>query len=259
MSDADEESRRMATQSCRNNSGAVSSSFSTAPTALCVVASTVTEPTLNMPTTPAQLTEMIASAVATALTNQQPVNRDLFNLANSGSISNASIGPEIENIGGHIIRPIIYEVPANLSRQTSSITNEAVKRSRLSDTNTDNTKRKAAILIILKSEDLLTLITKIRSKPIKTSSNPNSYSPRRCITNIKGEEEIIDSDDEYLYRHDINRLYFAMTICISNEIQFLCPVATATTCGITLWASSNNYLFGTAYKYILVAMDRIRL
>ena len=74
-----------------------------------MVASTVTEPTLNMPTTPAQLTEMIASAVATALTNQQPVKRDLFN-----SSINASIGPEIKNIGGHIIRPIINEVPANL-------------------------------------------------------------------------------------------------------------------------------------------------
>ena len=84
-----------------------------------------------------------------------------------------SIRPEIENIGVHIIRPIIHEVPANLYSQISSITNEALKRSRLSKTNTDNTKRKAAILIILKSEDLLTLITKVRSKPIKTSSNPN--------------------------------------------------------------------------------------
>ena len=147
MSDPDEESRRMATRGGRNNLGAVSSSSSTAPTTLRVVASTVTEPTLNMPTTPAQLTEMIASAVATALTNQQPVNRDLFNSANSGSISNASIGPEIENIGGHIIRPIINGVPANLYRQASSITNEALKRSRSSDTNTDNTEQKAAILI----------------------------------------------------------------------------------------------------------------
>ena len=155
-----------------------------------------------MPTTPAQLTEMIASAVATALTNQQPVNRDLFNTAASGSISNVSIGTQNENIGGHIFRPTIDEVPANSYRQTSSITNKARKRSRLLDTNTDNNKRKAAILIILKSEDLLTLITKVRSKPIKTSSNPNGYSPRRCITNIKGEEETIDSDDEYLYRHD---------------------------------------------------------
>ena len=137
-----------------------------------MVASTVTEPTLNMSTTPAQLTEMIASALATALTNQQPVNRDFFNTTTSGSISNASIGPEIENLGGHIIRSIIHEVPLNLYRQTSSITNEGLKRSRLSDTNTDNTKRKAAILIILKSEDLLTLITKVRSKPIKTSSKP---------------------------------------------------------------------------------------
>ena len=140
MSDADEESRRMATRSGRNNSGAVSSSSSSR-----VVASTVTEPTLNMPTTPAQLTEIIASA----LTNQQPVNRDLFNTAASGSISNASIGTQNEILGGHIFRPIINEVPANLYRQTLSITNEALKRSRLSDTNTDNNKRKAAILIVL--------------------------------------------------------------------------------------------------------------
>ena len=128
MSDADEESRRMATRSSRNNSGALSSSSSTAPTTLRVVASTVTEPTLNMPTTPAQLTEMIASAVATALTNQQPVNRDLFNTAASGSSINASIGTENENLGGHNIRPIINEVPANLYRQTSSITSEALCR-----------------------------------------------------------------------------------------------------------------------------------
>ena len=154
----------------------------------------------------------------------------------SGSISNASIGTENENLG-HIFRPIINEVPANLYRQTSSITNEALKRSRLSGTNTDDAKPKATISIILKSEDLLTLITKVRSKPIKTSSNPNGYSPRRCITNIKGEEETINSDDEYLYRHDINRLHLAMTICISNAIHFLCPVTTATTCGITLGLS----------------------
>ena len=31
---------------------------------------------------------------------------------------------------GPIIRPAIHEVPANLYRQTSSITNEALKRSR---------------------------------------------------------------------------------------------------------------------------------
>ena len=50
-----------------------------------------------------------------------------------------------------------------------------------------------------------------------------------------------------------------MTICISNEIQDLCPVATATTCGITLWALSKNLLFGIAYKDILLAMDKVRL
>ena len=114
-------------------------------------------------------------------------------------------------------------------------------------------------MITLKSEDLLTLITKVKSKPIKTPSNPNGYSPGRCINNIKGEEETINSNDEYLYRHDIHRLYLAMTICISNEIQFLCPVATTTTCGISLWAFSNNHLFGTASKDILIAMDKVRL
>ena len=95
MSDADEESRRIATRSSRNSSGAVSSSSSSVSTTLRVLASTVTEPTLNIPTAPAQLTEMIAFAVATALTNQQPVNRDLFNAAASGSSINASIGTEI--------------------------------------------------------------------------------------------------------------------------------------------------------------------
>ena len=143
----------------------------------------------------------------------------------------------------------------NLYRQTSFNINEALKWSRLLNSTTDNTKWKAAILITLKSEDLLTLIFKVRSKPIKTSSNSNGYSPRKCIANSKGEEETINSDDEYLYRHDINRLYLAMTICISNEIQYLCPVATATSCGITLWDFTINHIFGTAYKDILIAMD----
>ena len=166
MSDADEESRRKATRSTRNNSGAVSSSSSSTSTTSRVVASTVTEPTLNMLTTPAQLTKMIA----TALTNQQPVNRDLFSSSNTGSSNNASVGTEFENLGGHIIRPIINKVLANLYRQTTSITNEPLNQNRLSDSNTDNTKRKAAIMIILKSEALLSLISKVRSKPIKSTS-----------------------------------------------------------------------------------------
>ena len=126
-----------------------------------MVASTVTELTLDMPTTPAQLRELIASAVAIALTNQRPLNQDLFNATNSESSSIASIGTENENLGGPIIRPAIYEVPASLYRQTTSITNESLKRNRLrdSDSNTDNSKWKAAIVIIFKSADLLTLIS----------------------------------------------------------------------------------------------------
>ena len=33
----------------------------------------------------------------------------------------------------------------------------------------------------------------------------------------------------------------------------------ATTCGITPWAFSNNHLFRTAYKDILIAIDKVRL
>ena len=194
-----------------------------------------------MPTTPAQLREMIASAVTTALTNQQPLNRDLFN---SESNSVASIGMEIENLGGNIMREGIHEVPANLYRRTTSITNEALKRNRFPDFNSDNSKRKAAILIIFKSEYMLTLIFKVRSKLIKSFTNPNKYTPRRCIT----KEETLNSDDEYLYPHDINRLYLAMTICVPNQIKYLCPVATVTSCGMILWNFTNNHVFGTEHK-----------
>ena len=50
-----------------------------------------------------------------------------------------------------------------------------------------------------------------------------------------------------------------MTNAYQTKSNFLCPVATATTCGITLWAFSNNHLFGTANKDILIAMDKVRL
>ena len=58
---------------------------------------------------------------------------------------------------------------------------------------------------------------------------------------------------------NIYRLHFAMTICISNEIQYLCPVATAASCGMTLWNFTANHICPTAYKDILIAMDKVRL
>ena len=232
MSDADEESRRMATRSTRNNSGALSSSSSTAPTTLRVVASIVTEPTQNMPTTPAQLTEMIASAVATALTDQQPVNRDLFNTAASGTISNASILLEVIFLDQQLMKFLqIYtgkhhQLPMRLSSGVAC---------------------QIPTQIIISRRPQYWLFWNLRicwhslQKLDQSLLKHHGYLPRRCITNIKGEEATINSDDEYLYRHNINRLYLAMTICISNEIQYLCPVAIATTCGITLWAFSNNH------------------
>ena len=99
----------------------------------------------------------------------------------------------------------------------------------------------------------------MRSKPTKSSTNPNGYTPRRCITNEKGAEETLNIDYEYLCRHDINRLYLAMTICVSNEMQYSGLVATATFCGLTLWNFTNSHIFGTAFKDILIAMDKVRL
>ena len=75
----------------------------------------------------------------------------------------------------------------------------------MSDSNTDNSTRKTAILIISNSEDLLTPISKVRSKQTKSSVNSNGYTPHRCIINEKGESETLNGDDDYLYYHGINR------------------------------------------------------
>ena len=42
----------------------------------------------------------------------------------------------------------------------------------------------------------------------------------RVPFNIEGEEETIDSDDEYLYRHDIYRLYLAIQYAYQTKSKF---------------------------------------
>ena len=54
-----------------------------------------------------------------------------------------------------------------------------------------------------------------RSRPTNSSSNPNGYTPRTCITNDEGEEETINSVDKYIYRHDI---IGAGAVQISKEV-----------------------------------------
>ena len=187
MSDAGKESRRVATRSGRNNAGAVSSSSSSSlSSSLRVVASTVTEPTLNMPTTPAQLTEMIASAVANALTNQQPLIRDLSNAANSESSSIASIGTETEKLGGSIIRPATHET-ANLYRQTTSIADKALKRNRLSDSTTDKWQLSSLFSNLKICWRLFLRWDQIRSYPllIRTDINHAGVLPLRSSWGIE--------------------------------------------------------------------------
>ena len=82
------------------------------------------------------------------------------------------------------------------------------------------------ILSVLKSEDLLTMLSGQRLLPIRSIGNEkNGYSPRTTIQ-LNGKDTIICADDRFLYSHDYNRLYVALSIAISESIQYLFPMAT---------------------------------
>ena len=53
----------------------------------------------------------------------------------------------------------------------------------------------------------------------------NGYSPRKTIQ-MNGKDTIICADDRFLYSHDSNRLYVALSIAISESIQYFFPMAT---------------------------------
>ena len=135
---------------------------------------------------------------------------------------------------------------------------DLLKAHRLVENGADNKKRKDMILTILGGEDLLSMLNGTRSKPIATSTNPTGYIGRRIIVEASGEEAIVNADDVFYYLHDSRRLYIAITIAVSESLQYMFPIAKSTRNGIVLWDLSIQHLFGTTYDDILEASDRLR-
>ena len=73
---------------------------------------------------------------------------------------------------------------------------------------------------------------------------------------MNGKDTIICADDRFLYTHEYNRLYVALSIAISESIQYLFPMATDN----EKWnnAMDIEHLFGSTYKDILDATDKLR-
>ena len=134
---------------------------------------------------------------------------------------------------------------------------DTLKANRLTENGNDNAKRRDIILKVLKTEDLSTLVNGKRIKPYATPENPSGYTPR-SITYDSGEELILSADDVYLYNHDTARLYMAINVAIAEKLQFLFPESTLIGDGIQLWKSILGKLFGTTYKDMLEASDKLR-
>ena len=114
------------------------------------------------------------------------------------------------------------------------------------------------ILTVSGGEDLLSKLYGTRSKPIATSTNPTGYTGRRIIVEASGEEAIMNAVDLFYYLHDSKRLYIAITIAVSESLQYMFPLATSTRNNILLWDLSIQHLFGTTYDDISEASDRLR-
>ena len=92
-------------------------------------------------------------------------------------------------------------------------------------------------------------------------SYPNNilgYTGRKIIVEANGEDAILGADDVFYYLHDSRRLYIAITIAVSESLQYMFPAATSTRNGILLWDLAIQHLFGTTYDDILEASDRLR-
>ena len=141
---------------------------------------------------------------------------------------------------------------------TTSMSCDLLKLHMLVENGGDNKKRKEMILTILGGEDLLSMLNGTRSKPIATSINPTGYTGRRIIVEANGEDAILGAVDVVYYLHDSRRLYIAITIAVSESLQYMFPAATSTRNGVLLWDLAIQHLFGTTYDDILEASDRLR-
>ena len=90
------------------------------------------------------------------------------------------------------------------------------------------------------------------------STNPTGYSRKRLLVESIGEQVTLNSDDLFYYQHNSRRLYIAITIAISETLQFMFPNATQQRNGVLLWQLTIHHLFGSTHDDILEASDRLR-
>ena len=252
---------------------------------------------VEMPTTPEQLERMISIRVTAALASKDIMNNSsvptplALNATFGSTISTDStvtsptptlglatspiafpnIGtpptvpslPIISPIPLHPLSPPTLPVRArDIARSeyksTTSMSCDLLKLHKLIENGGDNKKRKEMILTILGGEDLSSMLNGTRSKPIATSTNPTGFTESRIIVEANGEDAILNADDVFYYLYDSRRLYIAITIAISESLQYMFLIATSTRNGILLWDLAIQHLFGTSYDDILEASDRLR-
>ena len=213
---------------------------------------------IEMPTTREQLERLISTRVTAALASA--ASRGLFNnrvheaeqvVKDSDSIVD-SANVALQN------RELIQEVAKSEYRLTTALSIKNLKANRLIEDGGVSKKRKEMILTILEGENLLSLLNGTRLEPVDTIENPTGYTRRKLITMPSGEEIALDADDHCYYQYDSRRLYIAMTIAISENLQFMFPQATVARNGKLLWELAIKHLFGNTSNNILEATDKLR-
>ena len=227
---------------------------------------------VKMPTTPEELESMISIRVTAALASKDIMNYSsvptplALNATFGSTISkNSTVTSPTQTLGlptspiafpnigtpptvpsSPIISPIplyplspptvvvVRDIARSEYRSTTSMSCDLLKLHKLIENGGDNKKRKEMILTILGREDLLSMLNGTRSKPIAMSTNPTGSTERSIIVEANGEDAILSADDVFYYLHDSRRLYIAITIAISESLQYMFPIATSTGNGILL-------------------------
>ena len=115
------------------------------------------ESSFTMPSTPEELENMFAERIA-AMNLASSITPERISLATSSGFGIAtSSAPTI------LPRIMPQEVPHTAFKTTSSISCDTLKSNKLTEGGHDNKKRKEMILSVLKSEDLLTMLSDRKS------------------------------------------------------------------------------------------------
>ena len=123
---------------------------------------------------------------------------------------------------------IVRDIAKSEYRSTTSMSCDLLKSPKLIENGGDNKKRKEMILTILGGEDLLSMLNGTRSKSIATSANPTGYTGRKIVLEKSGEELVMNADDVFYHLHDSRIFFIAITIALSENLQYMFPIATAT-------------------------------